>query len=530
MLETFASDPNITKRFTKPGPVASAFMHSTARIVGIMGPQGGGKTTVIINRVLEKAAMQPPSPVDGVARYRCIVWMRTYRELWAKVIPDWLEWIPKQNKAFRITWVGGVDNPADHKFEFRAVVDGQVRQCKAEVWFRAIGDQTPTEAAKGLHATDGWLPEATSATAEMRKALFGRLGRYPSREHGGAPNRQLFCDWNAGDPYNWTSEYFITDRPMDIDKSGRKMVEFFRQPGGREAAAENLHNLPEGYYTDQCAANADDPDWIRRMVDNKVGFMRDGQPVYENFDDAEHVSDTALIPWKGVPLIVAADAGLTPAAVIMQRNQMGETQILKEITSRRAGAEKFAEALTVALDAPRFAGLPTPRVLWVDPTALNATESSQKDSETQALKSWAAIVSEKTGLEVKPSRCGNNVVIRTGSVDQMFKRRIGSRAACKIDRAGCPELIKGAARDYKYEKSASVINGQIEYKDKPSKNFASHVCNALEYAAANAGEQDILTGKTARKEARAAEARAQQKRMATRPATRDPLAAYGAQA
>lgn len=518
-------DDTITHRFTEPGPVGSAFMNAQGRIVGIMGPQGGGKTTIIINKILIKAASQPPSPIDGIARYRCVVWMRTYRELWAKVIPDWLEWVPKQNKAFGITWTGGVDNPAEHKFKFMAIHNGEKKTVHAEVWFRAIGDQTPTEAAKGLHATDGWLPESTSASVEMRKALYGRLGRYPSREHGGAPLRQLMCDWNAGDPYNWTTEYFITERPLGTDDTGRPIVEFFRQPGGREASAENMHNLPEGYYRDQIAANADDPDWIRRMVDNEIGFMRDGKPVYADFSDHEHVSDTELVPWRGVPLILAADAGLTPALVIMQRNMFGEVQVLEEITSRRADAETFADAMLVRLDSPRYAGMPSPTEMFVDPTALNAGEASAKsEGETAQLQSWAKIVSKKTGLNVRPSRCKNDIVIRVGSVQQMLKRRIGNRPAFRIDRKHCPELLKGCARDYKYEKTAVVISGSIEYRDKPTKNFASHVCNALEYGAANAGEQDMLTGKADRLAARAAAVKQRTRQSAGRPT--DPLAGY----
>ncbi len=517
-------DNSITKTFTKPGPVGGAFMNATGRIVGIMGPQGGGKTTIIVNRILTKAAQQPPSPIDGIARYRCVVWMRTYRELWAKVIPDWLEWVPKQNKAFGITWTGGVDNPAEHTFKFMAIHNGEKKIVHAAVWFRAIGDQTPTEAAKGLHATDGWLPESTSATVEMRKALYGRLGRYPAQEHGGAPYRQLFCDWNAGDPYNWTTEYFITERPLGTDSEGRPIVEFFRQPGGRDAAAENMHNLPEGYYRDQIAANADDPDWIRRMVDNEIGFMRDGKPVYDSFSDHLHVSDTELVPWRGCKLILAADAGLTPALVIMQRNQFGEVQILEEVTSRRADAETFAETLMVRLDSPRYAECTRATEMFVDPTALNAGEASAK-GEAAELSSWAKIVAQTTGLKVRPSRCKNDIVIRIGSVQQMFKRRIGNRAACKIDRKNCPELIKGCARDYKFEKTAVMTAAGVEYREKPTKNFASHVCNALEYGAANAGEQDMLTGKDERR-AELARARAQQARQ-SQGRSSDPLAAYG---
>ena len=162
--------------------------------------------------------------------------------------------------------------------------------------------------------------------------------------------------------------------------------------------------------------------------------------------------------------------------------------------------------------------------MFVDPTALNAGEASAK-GEAAELSSWAKIVAQTTGLKVRPSRCKNDIVIRIGSVQQMFKRRIGNRAACKIDRKNCPELIKGCARDYKFEKTAVMTAAGVEYREKPTKNFASHVCNALEYGAANAGEQDMLTGKDERR-AELARARAQQARQ-SQGRSSDPLAAYG---
>lgn len=525
MLEALA-----IKRFQKPGPVAGAFMVSTARVVGIMGPQGGGKTTAIINKILLMASKQPPSPVDGVARVRVIVWMRTYRELWAKVVPDWLEWLPQKNKKFGIVWTGGKDNPAEHEFRFQVLREGQKHTVELQVWFRAVGDQTPTEAAKGLHATIGWLPEATSATVEMRKALFGRLGRYPSAEHGGAPHRQLICDWNAGDPYNWTTEYFITERLKGVDEDGVPLVEFFRQPGGREATAENLHNLPATYYSDQVSANADDPDWIRRMVDNQIGFMRDGKPVYENFDEFDHVSEAEIAPWRHRPLIVAADGGLTPAAVIMQREEDGRVQVLEEIVTRRSGAEDFADLVLVRLDAPRYAGLPVVTEAFCDPATTNATESSEKGEDGE-LRSWRKIMTAKTKINWKPSRCGNDLVVRQASVNAMLVRRIGGRTAFRLDKKHCPTLYRGLARDYKFEKIQTVTQHGTEYKEKPNKSFASHVCNALEYAAANAGEQSYVTGKEERRK-RLHQAAEQARRKARGRAQRpyDPLAGYGRRA
>lgn len=520
--------PVTHRRFEEPGPIAGQFLASRARIAGIMGPQGGGKTTTVVQKVQLKAAMQPASPIDGWARYRCVVWMRTYRELWAKVIPDWLDWVPQNDKRLRISWTGGRDNPAEHKWLFEVVAGDQRKKVMAEVWFRAIGDQTPSEAAKGIHATDGWLPEATSATAEMRRALYGRLGRYPTQEHGGAPERQLLCDWNAGDPYNWTSEFFITERPLELDPvDGRPMVEFFRQPGGREPGAENLHNLPKRYYEDQIAANADDPDWIKRMVDNQIGFMREGKAVFGEFDPLEHVSDAELIPWKGVPLIVAADAGLTPAALIGQRRPSGEWQTLEEVVTPRDqtwGAQRFAQELMLRLDAPRYRDAPKPETCYGDPSSGNPTEAASQSDQAE-LDSWLKIMARETGMPWKPSRCENNLGIRVNSVKLALERRVGGRIAFKVCRRHCPELIKGMGRDYKFERIATVTQAGLEYREKPTKNYASHVCNALEYLCANGGEQDVATGRAERR--KRADERRKLLAAANRMGGSDPLAAYG---
>lgn len=505
--------------------MASAFLRSQARIVGIMGPQGGGKTTTVIQKIQLKAAMQPPSPIDGWARYRCIVWMRSYRELWAKFIPDWLDWVPQKDKRFKIVWTGGKDNPAEHKFFFEVLAGGKKKRVAGEVWFRAVGDQTPFEAAKGLHATDGVLPEATTATRDMKTALFGRIGRYPPAQHGGAPERQLMCDWNAGDPYDWTTTDFITERTLEVDEDGRAMVEFFRQPGGRDPGAENLQNLPATYYADQVRANSSDPDWIKRMIDNQIGFMKDGKPVYPEFEPDLHVSDAELVPWKDVPLIIAADAGLTPAILIGQRTRVGRWQILEEVVTPRDetwGVRRIAEELMARLDSPRYRGIPRPGACFGDPASNNPTESSSESNQAE-LESWLKMMAAITEMTWRPSSCDNNLSIRTSSVKEALNRRVDGRVMFRVCRKHCPEIIKACARDYKYTKIGVVTRAGTEYREKPAKNYASHVANALEYLCANGGEQDLVTGRAARK--RAAE---QRRKLLQGQAQRasDPLAGY----
>lgn len=503
------------QEFRTPGPTISRFMNSTARIVGVMGPQGGGKTTAIVCKILAKAAMQPRSPVDGRAYYRCVVLMDTYRNLWSKVIPDWLEWVPKDGPGRQ--WNGGRDNPAEHSFMLKSRDSIGEKIIHAEIWFRAVGDQTPQEAAKGIHATDAWMPESTSATNDMRMALFGRIGRYPHQRHGGAPHRQMFCDWNAGDPYNWTTEYFVNSRPDNVD--------FFCQPGGREAAAENLSNLEPGYYDEQIEANKDDQDWIRRMVDNKIGFMRDGKPVFGEFDATVHVATGVISPWRGRSLIIAADAGLTPAILIGQKNEYDEYRLLNEIVADgKMGAGEMATALNRLLASERYKGVvPVPTRGWADPAAGNATESSQENAAGE-LQSWMDIMTEKTGIQWKPSRCNNSLVIRHESVTQALKRRVQQRPAVQVDGVHCPNLVAALARDYRYTKVKVANQKGEEFKEKPDKGKASHVGNACEYFFANAGEQDLLTGKAERRAKNEALRRAAHRAPKKRA---DPFKSYG---
>jgi hypothetical protein len=62
--------------------------------------------------------------------------------------------------------------------------------------------------------------------------------------------------------------------------------QFHRQPGGRTPEAENLDNLPPGYYERLIIGFAGNDNKIRRFVDNEFGAVNNGQPVYPEFNDA----------------------------------------------------------------------------------------------------------------------------------------------------------------------------------------------------------------------------------------------------
>lgn len=59
-------------------------------------------------------------------------------------------------------------------------------------------------------------------------------------------------------------------------------IGFHNQPGGRDAGAENLANLAPGYYATQVATMklAGRGDMIARLIDNRITFLRAGDPVF----------------------------------------------------------------------------------------------------------------------------------------------------------------------------------------------------------------------------------------------------------
>src|SRR5690606_13143988 len=75
--------------------------------------------------------------------------------------------------------------------------------------------------------------------------LQGRVGRYPSAAQGGASWFGLWMDTNPWPTSHWGYHLFSEALPEGF--------ELFEQPDGLSDAAENIENLPPGYYSRLCA-------------------------------------------------------------------------------------------------------------------------------------------------------------------------------------------------------------------------------------------------------------------------------------
>ena len=467
------------------GPVAHAFELSRAPVAMIVGPTGGGKSTASARRCLRIATWQDPSPRDGVRRARIVVICPTYRRAWDQVIPTYGKVFPQKKGEF----LGSRGDPADHVFNRDVMLRGERATCHVEILFRAVNDLDIEVFFRGYEFTAIHLPEADTNgdLAQIISLGSNRVGRYP--EPDDRPDHSelasysgIFGDANAPIIGTAFHDRFYLKKTADGARAPES-DRVYLQPGGRSANAENMKNLRKirrDYY-EHMASQQDEYD-NRRMIDNKPGFGRHGQPVQPNFDSDTHVAKVPLQVDPMLPVYIGVDCGsnaLVPGAVFYQRSYMGQWRALAEIflAEGNMNTAELAHAIRETFHR-RFAQLLSARALAVqreeraqlclDPAAGGAQAASEFTT--------AQDLQAQTHIEVALAPT-NNPRHRRSALDRLFKRMVGPREPAFIaDPEHCPGFIAGLAGGFHYQKRGAIVGLA------PVKNRYSHVCEAGEYA------------------------------------------------
>lgn len=477
--------PTRLLNYQPPGPVAEAFLRATPRALGggagckiIIGPVGSGKTRAAAASGIGLATKQPPSPLDRARRYKICVVRNTYRQLWASTIESWWKQVPKD--APGTIWHGGEGGPASHECRIGPLPDGTFAELVLD--FVAFGDKNPREILSGYEPSAFWFEEIDLLPMEALLYALSRVGRYPDRAVHGAP-------WWAGvmGVCNAFDVYHPLHKVMFNPPDGWK---FFRQPSGFSPNAENVANLPQGYYATM-AANfkaLGRPDLARRLVANEHGVDRaDGRPVFdEAFASDRHVSAIPLAHDEGRPIVLGGDAGLHPAVVACQTSDRGQWRVLAELYREGEPAPEFARTLNRFL-RNRF-GHGAVFTAWGDPASASRTETSSL--------SWLQIMARETGIAWRPAPGGNSLDLRLGVVRAALARDVGLGAPGMIVDPKCEMVVTGFAGGYRYR---DIQGDGARLDDKPLKNAFSHPMDALQNALLGGGEYVDIIG---RREAR----------------------------
>jgi hypothetical protein len=371
------------------GPIAHKFRTDKAAVSTIMGPYGSAKTTTGFQKIINSVMWQPPGP-DGVRRARWCIVRDTYGHLETNIMADWFMWFPKNEKNYNL-------RTNTHKLRLDVpLAGGQVMKLYLEVLFRAVESQSAEELFKGLALTGLWLNEMDTLHYDVFKYGFPRLGRYraPGTRVGGWSG--LIGDMNAPAEDNWTYDFNVNKNiglTEDQMREYRKVfgdnfrVNFHVQPGGLDAGAENLTNLPPGYYDRiQIGMNEQEK---RRFIHNKFGAVRDGNPVYTQYSDDRHCVRDLKVDSR-VPVNLALDGGNTPACLFGQKMPNGQIRIVDEVVIYKPGKKAVLEKLGAKEFGQQcgeywnenFAGCRLADVNWGDPACWYG--DSAKNEEDRA--------------------------------------------------------------------------------------------------------------------------------------------------
>jgi hypothetical protein len=470
-------------RWVSPGPVSSRFLACGERIKAICGPVGSGKTTTNLMDHVARACKQKPSPrkrVQGLpARlYKLCVVRDTYRNLWRSVLPSWFKRVPRETGEF----VGSENAPARHIVTF-APGDGTA----VVFWvdFVAMGDMGAEEALGGYEPSAFYLNEAPNLSPDVFTFANSRVGRYPDMEDGGPSWHGITLDMNSPEMGNWCFDG-IPESPFDgfFGKLPEGWA-FFQQPSGLSPLAENLANLPPGYYRDQMAGAAK---WyIERFIHCRPGYSRDGLPVFPEFDDTRHVAAEPLLVMPRRQVIVGLDAGLSPAATVNQVTPSGQWQLQGELVCEPGvGPERFAERLNqylaehypAHLRIRRRPGEPPSIQGWADPSSAYGGDKTH-----DADRAWLTKVSDKSGIRILPAPT-NNLTKRLSAVRVPLTRTIDTEPGFVMspNLSVCRKALNAGYR-FKQVKVGGVRKNLAEI----DKNAFSHPMDALQYACLGGG-------------------------------------------
>jgi len=269
-------------------PTMTRFHKSDAFVRALIGPIGSGKSVACVSEMLIKSFSQEPDSFMK-RKTRWVVVRNTYRELIDTTMQTFFDWFPEHLGIFR---------KMDMKFTVSITLPDQ-STAEIEFLFRALDKPDDIKKLLSLEVTGGWLNECREIPKQIMDMLIGRLGRYPRVVDGkGATWFGLIMDTNPPDSDHWFYKLFEENCP--------ESYELFHQPSGVSPQAENIANLPPGYYQKMQAGK--DQEWINVYVTGRYGFVMDGKPVFPEYKDDVHFSPTPIVIPANATIFIGIDS------------------------------------------------------------------------------------------------------------------------------------------------------------------------------------------------------------------------------
>lgn len=464
------------------GDTLKAFMRDESFVRAIRGPIGSGKSVGCAVEIFRRACAQEPGP-DKIRRTRWAVIRNTNPQLKTTTIKTWLEWFP-EDQFGKFNWAP----PFTHHIK--------VADLDMEVIFLSMDRPEDVRKLLSLELTGVWVNEAREVAQTIVTNALTRVNRYPSMKDGGggatwsgmimdtnAPSHDHWWAIMSGEapmpegigedealtlikPANWR---FFSQPPAMLDRRDEdgKLVGYDLNP-----ARENAKYIKPEYYLNLIQGQT--RAWIENMVQNKLGSVFEGGPVYPSFNSHTHIAKELLQPIPGHDIYIGMDFGLTPAAIFGQRVR-DRWLIFRELVEVSMGTARFAVKLAKVM-REEFPGF-----------TFRLTGDPAGDQRAQTDESTPFDILRAAGIEARPAET-NDWLVRQAAVDGLLGRLVDGQPGFLVSRA-CPVLIAGFEGGYHYPQGS----------DRPDKTGRgarfSHPHDALQYLVLGGGEGRKVLGR-----------------------------------
>ena len=481
-----------------------------------IGPFGSAKTTACCVEILRRAMEQEPA-ADNIRYSKWAVVRNTYSMLESTTLMTWQNIFPQEHCGQIIH-----SSPIRHHIQWAS--EGGEPGLDLLVEFMALDRPNDEAKLRSYEGTGMYFNELSEISKNIVDTAEKRVGRYPSLQQRGVRPTWfgIIADTNPPDDDHWIYNIYdskpvgrvcfkqppgvfeceeledgtfksidVRNPEISTNDPNRKAIAGDGTKWIANPEAENLEFLPVnmklspdgdpigqgGYYLSSVPNK--NKDWITCLLGGDFGNLVSGKPVIKDFNERTMKVDE-------LPVIVAPGEGgmdigggtLNSAAVIGQYHPSGIYLVHDEIFEPDIGLEEFCQMLKARL-TERFPGMEL-APLFGDPAG------EQQDG---ILKQKYFDYIKAEGIMVRPAPT-NDPEVRVECIRAPMRRLImGERPGILIHRR-CKKLIKGLKGGWNYDRVQ--ITGTARYKDKPSKNEFSHVCEALGYWLCGRGEAKAL--------------------------------------
>ena len=431
-------------------PTLNAFLADDSFARCVVGPFGSGKSSACAMELLRRAQGQARGR-DGLRHTRFAVVRNTrpqLRDTTRKTVDQWL---------------GSFGTWREEPMEFR-VRAGDV---DCEVLFRALDRPEDVKNLLSLELTGCYFNELREISQAIFAGMTGRVGRYPAKVDGGPTWWGIWADTNPWHRGHWASKLFT---------SKLRGYGFWRQPSGLSKKAENVDNLPPGYY--ERLSIGKDEEWIRVYVHGEDGSADQGSIFGRWLERLEQSGRLGAFAHGADNVFTSWDLGLADAtAVWFWRIRSTGVEVLDWLEDQGKGLEWYFEEV----------------------------DRRAKDLGWKYLRHWL------------PHDAAQKTLASGVSVRNRFNEKYGAGAVSigpdltKVDRinAGRWLLEQPGTRFHERARPGFEMLREFRFEwdeegrcfsRQPLHNFASHTGDAWTYVAAVVRATELITRKPTPKE------------------------------